>query len=95
MIVLKINNKFACNKSATMKIILEIDVDDTTGIEYEHLAPENKQQFINAVSGMLKKTTINLRANKLKKLLAEIRKNEGAAQFDPEILYAILRNEEF
>ena len=79
-----------------MKILLELDVDDTLAREYEHLAPENKLQFKQAVYQMLEKTTTNLRSKKLKMLLEEIRNGSESrfADFDPEIIYAILCKQE-
>jgi hypothetical protein len=78
-----------------MKLILEIDIDDATGAEYEHLAPENKLRFKQSVENLLMKITTGQRAKKLRKLLKEMRQESGAPELDPETLYAIVRGQEY
>lgn len=78
-----------------MKLILEIDIDDATAEEYKHLAPEKKLRFKKAVGNMLLKVTCNQRAQKLRKLLKEMRQGAGGIDLDPEILYTISRTEEY
>jgi hypothetical protein len=78
-----------------MKIILEIDVDNATGNEFQHFPPESKKKFADEVSGMLQNIAIKSRVIKLRQLFEEIRITSGGAEFDPETLYAIIRNEEY
>lgn len=78
-----------------MKLILEIDIDDATGAEYEHLAPENKLRFKQSVGNLLMKITTGQRAKKLRTLLKEMRQEPCGMEIDPETLYTIVRGQEY
>jgi hypothetical protein len=78
-----------------MTITLELDVDDALGREYERFSPENRSLFKHAVYQMLQKTMANLRSKKLKGLIDDIRSESGCCDLDPEIIYAIVRMEEY
>lgn len=82
-------------KNMQMKLILELDIDNATLEEYELLAPENKLRFQKSVSKTLLKITTSDRARKLKKLLRDMRDEASGIDIDPELLYTIMRREEY
>jgi len=80
-----------------MNVILEVEVDDATGNAYESLGADSKRDFILDVTEMMRNRTGYGRAGaaRIKKLLDEIRKDAGSgAEFNPEILYELLRHED-
>ncbi len=77
-----------------MKINIEVEVDDFTGNNYEDLSSDSKQKLIAAIGAMLKTTVNNERVAKLKKLLQDLQNESGGTDFDPEILYDLLRRED-
>jgi hypothetical protein len=77
-----------------MKITIEIDVDNFTGNNYEHLNPESKQRITNGVRDMLKDTVSTERKAKLQKLLEELQNESEYNALDPEVLYELFRDAE-
>lgn len=77
-----------------MKINIEVEVDDFTGNNYEDLSSDSKQKLIAAIGAMLKTSVNNERVAKLKKLLQDLQNESGGTDFDPEILYELLRRED-
>ena len=77
-----------------MKITIEVDVDNVTGNNFEHLTPDSKQRIISGVSMMLKDTVSTERKAKLQKLLEELQNESDYNSLDPEVLYELFREEE-
>ena len=80
-----------------MNVILEVEVDEATGNAYALLSADSKNDFILDVTEMMQNRTGYGRAGaaRIKKLLDEIRKDAGAeTEFNPEILYELLRHED-
>ncbi|MCD6010938.1 MAG: hypothetical protein K0Q79_800 [Flavipsychrobacter sp.] len=77
-----------------MKINIEVEVDDLTGSNYQDLSTDCKQRLIAEIGEVLKTTVNNERVTKLKTLLQELQNETGGTDFDPEILYDLLRKED-
>ncbi len=76
-----------------MKITIELDVDNFTGDYYKQLSAESKQHLINEVAEILRTTVNNEQKEKITLLLEELKKDNGG-DFDPEVLYEILRRDD-
>ncbi len=77
-----------------MKILFEVEVDESTGVAYERLSAENKKQFYEDVTAMLQNTTGNAKSEKIKKMLEEIWNCPAPCELNPDILYELLRGAE-
>jgi hypothetical protein len=77
-----------------MKIQIEVDVDNSTGYNFEHLTPETKTRIMDSITNMLKETVGSERKAQLQQLLEELQKESDYSTLDPEVLYELFRDGE-
>jgi hypothetical protein len=73
---------------------ITLQVDDNIGSIYQNISNENKQQFNQVLTLMLQRAANNIKCDKVKKIIEEIKNDPALNNLDPEIVYMLLCSEE-